>query len=210
MKDRVFIVGGGGFARECYAALATVIRERGECEFGGFLSHGGCSMDLKSYSNLYRGEWSEHSWGLRDFAVIGVGGNIPVRKKIFNDLKSAGIRFYTLVSVRSNLNPDICHGECNIFISTCISVDIKIGDGNVFNGDIIVGHDCEIGNFNFFGPRSTILGGVKIGDCNSIGTSSVLLPSCKIGNNNKIAPLSAVYKGCRDNCYMIGNPALKV
>ena len=80
----------------------------------------------------------------------------------------------------------------------------------MFNGDIIVGHDCKIGNFNFFGPRSTILGSVKIGDCNTIGTSSVLLPSCKIGNNNKIAPLSAVYKGCRDNCYMIGNPAMKV
>ena len=32
----------------------------------------------------------------------------------------------------------------------------------------------------------------------------------KIGDNNKIAPLSAVYKGCKNNCYMAGNPALKI
>ena len=32
---------------------------------------------------------------------------------------------------------------------------------------------------------------------------------CHIGDNNIIAPLSAVYKGCKNNCYMSGNPALK-
>lgn len=206
----VFIVGGGGFARECYSALLEIINAGEPVCFGGFLSHGGYEMDLRSCSHLYRGAWNEHSWTANDFAVIGVGGNVSVRKKIFDDLKSAGLKFYTLVSIKSRLNPNLNCGECNIFMNTRISTDIKIGYGNVFNGDIIVGHDCEIGNFNFFGPRSTILGSVKIGDCNSIGTSSVLLPECKIGNNNKIAPLSAVYKGCRDNCYMIGNPALKV
>ena len=72
-----------------------------------------------------------------------------------------------------------------------------------------VGHDAEIGDFNVIAPRTTILGGVKIGDFNSIGTNAVLLPHAKIGNSNKIAPLSAVYRGCKDNCYMIGNPALK-
>lgn len=51
---------------------------------------------------------------------------------------------------------------------------------------------------------------MQIGDSNSIGTNALVLPHSKIGNNNKIAPLSAVYKGCKDNCYMVGNPALKI
>lgn len=207
---KVFIVGGGGFARECYAALTELIRSGESVEFGGFLSHGGYDMDLKSCSDLYRGAWNEHSWGKDDRAVIGVGGNIPVRKKIFSDLKSAGVKFYTLISVRSFLNPQLKYGECNIFINTRVNIDVKIGDGNLFNGDIVVGHDCQIGNFNFFAPRAIILGGVKIGDENTIGASSVLLPNCRIGNHNKIAPLSAVYKGCKDNCYMLGNPAMNV
>ena len=80
----------------------------------------------------------------------------------------------------------------------------------MFNGDIIVGHDVIVGDFNFLGPRSQLLGNVKIGNINTIGANAVLLPNAKVGNNNKIAPLSAVYKGCKDNCHMLGNPALKI
>ena len=72
-----------------------------------------------------------------------------------------------------------------------------------------VGHDAEIGDYNFFGPRSQILGNVKVGNSNQIGANTILLPKAKIGDNNIIAPLSAVYKGCKNNCYMSGNPALK-
>ena len=97
-----------------------------------------------------------------------------------------------------------------MILSASLTSNINIGNCNVFNGDIIVGHDVEIGDFNFFGPRSQILGNVKVGSSNQIGINAILLPKSKIGNNNKIAPLSAIYKGCKDNCYMLGNPALKI
>ena len=85
-----------------------------------------------------------------------------------------------------------------------------IGNCNVFNGNVILGHDATIGDYNFFGPASQILGNVKIGNQNQIGANSILLPNVKIGNNSKIAPISAVYKGCKNNCYLLGNPAVKV
>ena len=55
-----------------------------------------------------------------------------------------------------------------------------------------------------------MLGNVKVGNNNTIGANVILLPNSKVGNNNDIAPLSAVYKGCKNNCYMQGNPALKI
>ena len=85
-----------------------------------------------------------------------------------------------------------------------------MGNCNVFNLQIVVGHDVKIGDFNFFGPSSQILGNVTIGNSNSFGANSICLPHSKIGNNNKITPLSAIYKGCKDNCYMMGNPARKI
>lgn len=208
---RVFIVGGNGFARECYMHFMN-LQLSPDIVFGGFLGHGGYghTVDYKLLQHFYKGEVDEFAFTKEDSVIIGAAYP-ELRKKIYDDLKKMGLKFYTLIAKGVKL-PDLLQlGEANFisypFIST---VDIKIGNGNVFNGDIIIGHDCEIGDFNFFGPRSQALGNVKIGNMNTIGANAILLPHAKIGDNNKIAPLSAVYKGCKNNCYLAGNPALKI
>ena len=207
---KVFIVGGDGFARECYLNLVSLPEYGKEIEFGGFLGHGGYghTVDYKSYQYLYKGEFSEHKFSKNDYCIIGAG--FPkLREKIYNDLKAKGCQFYTMI-VTNELSDTVQIGEANIFLGVVNTANIKIGKGNVFNGDIIVAHDCEIGDFNFVGPRSTILGNVKIGNRNELAVGTTILPKAKIGNNNKIAPMSVVYKGCKDNCYLAGNPALKI
>ena len=156
------------------------------------------------------GEVTDHQFQEDEFVVIGAGYP-ELRHKIYEDLKEMNVKFYTLITVNSSISDYVEIGDGNIFNSTTItSHHIKIGNGNLFNKDIVIGHDVEIGDFNFFGPRSQLLGNVIIGDMNTIGANAVLLPKAKIGNDNKIAPLSAVYKGCKNKCYLLGNPALKV
>ena len=207
---KIYIVGGNGFARECYYYLQDINKLNPEIKFAGFLGHGGYghTVDYLDLQKFYLGEVSKHSFEENEFVVIGAGYP-ALRQKIYNELKARNINFYNLI-----LNSFICDsvniGEANVILSSFLTSNINIGNCNVFNGDIIVGHDVEIGDFNFFGPRSQILGNVKVGSSNQIGTNAILLPKSKIGNNNKIAPLSAVYKGCKDNCYMLGNPALKI
>ncbi len=207
---KIFIVGGGGFALECYQMLSLSIAEASdELCFGGFMSHNGNNMDCKHLKHLYLGDVSLHKFSEDEYCIIGVG--MPhIRKRIFFDLKKMGAKLYNFVSKGSVISDSVEMGEGNILLSTCSLANISIGDGNLFNGEVILGHDSKIGSFNFFAPRTNVLGNVKIGDGNIIGTGSVLLPGCKVGSNNKIAPLSAVYKGCKDNAYMLGNPALKV
>ena len=207
---KVFIVGGDGFARECYWRLNEMKRTDASVEFAGFLGHGGYghTVDYKHLQEFYLGEESDHTFKDDEYAVIGAGYP-ELRRKIYNDLKKRDVRFLNIIC--TPLDPSVCCGEANIFVPPFFgSVNLTIGNGNVFNSNVIVGHDTEIGDFNFFGPRSSVLGIVKIGNDNIVGTNAVILPHAKIGNNNKIAPLSAVYKGCRNNCYMLGNPALKV
>lgn len=209
---KIFIVGGNGFARECFQNLIYIAEKDNSIEFGGFLGHGGYgnTVDYKEFQNLYKGEVSEHIFKENEYAIIGAG--YPnLRKKIYTELKTRNIKFYNLISNDSRIFLNTKIGEANIFVGkTDISVNVKIGNCNVFNGSVIAGHDCQIGDFNFFGPRSQALGNVKIGNMNTIGANAILLPNSKIGDNNKIAPLSAIYKGCKNNCYMSGNPALKV
>ncbi len=207
--NTVFIVGGDGFARECYLWLKILIKKENNICFGGFMGHGGFgkTVDYKCYQHLYVGEVSEHKFNDNEYVLIGAG--MPyIRKIIYNELKERGIKFYNLI-----YNSDIAEycnfGEANIIINSVFTANTSIGNGNVLNGSVIIAHDVQVGDFNFFGPRSQVLGYVKVGNENQIGANSILLPKSKIGNNNKIAPLSAIYKGCRDNCYMSGNPALK-
>lgn len=206
---KVFIVGGDGFARECYNHLSVMKSYDPSVEFGGFLGHGGYghTVNYKHLQEFYLGEESDHTFKEDEYVIIGAGYP-DLRRKIYNDLKKRNVRFFNLIL--GKYGSSVTFGEANISVYTSLTVNTKIGNGNVFNGAVIVGHDTEIGDFNFFGPRSSVLGTVKIGNDNIIGTNAVILPHAKIGNNNKVAPLSAVYKGCRDNCYMLGNPALKV
>ena len=208
---RVYVVGGNGFARECFNYINDISKRNSDVQFAGFLGHGGygAAVNYLNLQKFYKGEVLEHKFEDDEYAVIGAGYP-ALRSKIYYDLKEMGVKFYTLITVNSYINEYVEIGEGNIFNETNItSPHIKIGNANLFNDEIIIGHDVEVGNFNFFGPRSQLLGSVKVGDMNTIGANAVLLPSAKIGSNNKIAPLSAVYKGCRDNCYLLGSPALK-
>lgn len=207
----VYIVGGDGFARECYYYLQELLYGGERVKFGGFLGHGGYghTVDYKGLQNLYLGEVADYTFKENEYAVIGAGYP-KLRQKIYEELKEYHVQFFNLIDYHAYITPSVKLGEANVITGmSTFTADIEIGNGNVFNGHVTVGHDSKIGNFNFFGPRAQVLGDVRVGNNNMIGASSILLPHCKIGNHNKIAPLSAVYKGCRDNCYMLGNPALK-
>lgn len=207
----IFIVGGDGFARECYWYLQESLYDDERVNFGGFLGNGGYghTVDYKDLQHLYKGEVADYTFCENEYVVIGAGYP-DLRKKIYEELKQRNVQFFNIIGKNVYLTPTVKIGEANVITGmSTFTADIEIGNGNVFNGHVTVGHDSKIGNFNFFGPRAQVLGDVKIGNSNIIGANAILLPHCKIGNNNKIAPLSAVYKGCRDNCYMIGNPALK-
>lgn len=207
---KIYIVGGNGFARECYCHLLEMAKKDASIEFGGFLGHGGYghTVDYKDFQKYYVGEVSEHQFKENEYVIIGAGYP-ELRSKIYHDLKEQGVRFFTLITGDYEINSFTSVGEANVFIHSSPSPNVKIGNGNVFNYEVIIAHDADIGDFNFFGPRSQILGDVKIESFNQIGANSILLPQCKVGYNNKIAPLSAVYKGCRNNSYWVGNPALK-
>lgn len=209
---KIYIVGGNGFARECYMYIKSLEKFDNKLCFAGFLGHGGYghTVDYKNLQKYYLGEVAFHNFKEDEYVVIGAG--YPnLRKKIYDDLKLLNIKFYTLITVDAYVNEYVDYGEANIFNRTNItSPHIKIGNGNLFNDEIIIGHDATIGDFNFFGPRSQILGNVTVGNSNIVGANSILLPDSKIGHNNKVAPLSVIYKGCRNNSYMIGNPATKI
>lgn len=213
MND-IMIVGNSGAARECLELLQDCLWNsptlRYEIRFGGFLSFKGYPGDLGPLQAEFKGDLDDWQIREKDRFIIGIG--MPaLRRQVFAELKTRGARFINLISRWSYLPPDFALGEGNIVNSHCVfSGASRAGDGNYFNGSVRLGHDVTIGSFNFFAPSTTVLGAATIGDGNLIAVQSVVLEHAKVGSHNHIAPGSIIYKGCRDNCRMAGNPALKI
>ena len=208
----VYIVSGNGFARECANLLMHCEGFGRDFSFGGFIGHRGYGALIEDggYREFYKCDLSALDIGSNDRFVIGAGAP-QIRRLVYDDLKARGAKLFNLIGPHCVIPKSFKMGEGNIFFAPFYgSVDTEIGDCNVLNCDILLGHDVKIGNFNFFGPRSCCLGSVKVGDLNSFGVGSIVLPKAKIGNNNIISPLSCVYRGCQDGRKLHGNPALPI
>lgn len=206
----LYIVGGNGFAKECVQYVRWNIEQGEDVRLGGLVGHNGYKVDFGTLNDLFVGDLSQMNFKPDDYCIIGAGYP-ELRSKIYNDILMHGGKLTNLcINCYIPDNLDIGTGNCLVSTQLTGGTNIHIGNGNLFNGQVVVGHDSNIGNFNFFGPASQILGMVTVGNNNTIGANSILLSHVRVGNNNKIAPLSCVYKGCRDNSYMFGNPAEKV
>ncbi len=207
---RIVIVGNSGFARECYIMLRHIMGADPGISFRGFLSFEGYEADLKELAPYFLGIDDDYAFAGDEYAVIAIG-KPELRKRAFEKLTARDVALFTLIHPHSYVDPSTQIGVGSIIgYNTYVSCNCTIGNGNVLNGLIHIGHDSSMRDFNFVAPGVQILGCVSIGSQNSIGATSVILPHAKIGNNNIIAPLSSIYKGCKSNCYMAGNPAVKI
>jgi len=204
MKN-IITVGGQGFLKECLRYLL----EDKSINVKGYLGVDGFKPEVNSFDVQFLGYLDDYEIQENDYFVICVG-DINMRKLYYERLKSKNAKFFNLI-YDSNINPKYVQlGEANIFIRSFLTADIKVGNGNLFNIDVVIGHDVEIGDFNFVAPHTHFLGNSRLGSFNSIGTMSCLLPRAKVGDNNIIAPGSYMYKGCKNNGYYAGNPAIKL
>lgn len=209
----IIIVGNSGAALECYTVLTdmfAVAAFRGQYRFKGFLRHGSFEGSLAELSSLEIGSDSTYQPLTNETFVIGIGNN-ALRLEAYHTFKKRGATFINLVSPWAYMASDVQLGEANIITIGChLSNRANIGNCNYFNGDVRIGHHAEIGDGNFFAPRSMVLGEVRIGNANNFGPLAVVMEHAKIGSNNKMAPGAILYKGCRNNCLMAGNPAIKL
>ena len=205
MKN-VYIVGGQGFALECAFYLKRMASVNCKISFSGFLGEDGFVPDLGRMQSLFKGDCDDMNFCSDDALIIG-SGNLEIRAKLFERFHNK-VPFFTLIDPSAIISPDAGIGQGNIFAPyTIVSPETIIGNANIFNSYSFTAHHVSVGNYNFIAPQTQLLGGSSVGHLNSIGTAAVLLPHSKIGDNNKIAPLSAVYKGCGDDCCLVGNPA---
>jgi sugar O-acyltransferase (sialic acid O-acetyltransferase NeuD family) len=211
MKD-IAIYGAGGLGREVACLLRIINKEQPTWNLIGFYDDGKEKGTSNEYGTILGGI-NELNAISKPLAIVVAIGSPRIVKKLVKDITSLFIDFPNIFApdvIFLDKN-NISFGRGNLICWGCVfSCNVHIGDFNIFNGFISVGHDTTIGNFNTLMPSVRVSGEIHIGDHNYFGTSSFILQRLTIGNNTVIGANSTVIRRTKDGNTYIGSPAVIV
>ncbi|MBD5226804.1 MAG: serine acetyltransferase [Bacteroidales bacterium] len=209
---KIAIYGVGGLGHEVAAAIRNGwIRDSVNWEIIGYFDDRDFSANP---SDRLCGDWLGGIDQLNDWeepiGVLLCFGNPRTRLAVADKIKNPLVDFPN--SIASNFrisDPEsFSIGKGNIIQGDCkVTTNVLIGDFNLFNGNVVLGHDTTVGNGNVFMPGCKISGDVRLGDSNLFGTMSFVMQGLKIGSEITLSPLSALLTKPRNGSTYIGNPA---
>jgi sugar O-acyltransferase (sialic acid O-acetyltransferase NeuD family) len=204
----IFVIGTGGLARELVQLLGQVGRADA---FGGFVAASpdevGRELDLGRVVG-------DDAWLLGETMpadiVIGTG-HPPARAAVVARYLEAGDRFGfpNLIHPSAVLDPaHVRLGRGNVVTAGCVfTVDIGIGDFNLFNWTVTVGHDARIGSCCVLNPGAHVSGGVSIGDRVLVGTGAEILEGRAVGSDATVGAGAVVTRDVAAGLTVVGIPA---
>lgn len=211
MQD-IAIYGAGGFGREVACLIHAINKVEHQWNLIGFFDDNTLLRGTSnSYGAILGGIETLNSWS-KSLAIVMAIGNPKILASVVNKINNANIDFPNIIAPDVLLfdKDDFTLVQGNLIGFRCvISCNVQLGNFNLFNTDVFIGHDTLIKDFNVFNPSVRISGEVKIGNNNFFGVSSVVLQQKKIGNHTTIGANSVILRSTTDHCTYIGNPAIK-
>lgn len=209
MKN-IAIFGAGGFGTEVAAMLRIINDISPEWNLVGFYDDTRQKGEAVSHFGKILGGMEELNSVTVPLCVAICVGSPAGRKIIVERIDNPLLEFPNLFSPDFVVeDPEtFSAGKGNIVKSHCrVTCNVTLGDFNVLNGTVTVGHDSRVGNCNVFMPGVRVSGNTEIGDNNLFGAGSFTKQGLRIGNGITLSPLSPLLTRPKDGCTYIGNPA---
>lgn len=214
---KIFIFGSSGFAKEVYFLISEINKKELSYEIGGFIDIEPKNTEIQLGSKnvpVYNEPtfFKDLKMGDSDTYSFALGMGTPA---ILKKIKAKYLHQFDFPNL---IHPNVTGyfdaitlGKGNIVTSGCIfTIDIQIGNLNLFNLHTTLGHDSVIGDCNVFNPGVNISGGVTIGDENLFGTNSSILQYITVGSNNTIGAGAMVNKAIGNGLTVVGIPAKEI
>lgn len=213
MKD-IAIYGAGGLGREIVCMINRInnASDSGKWNFIGFFDDGIDKGAELYYGTVLGGKNELNHWDKELYIAIAVTSP-KTRNNIVDNIRNEKIKYPNLIDPNCIFfdAKNFFIGEGNLLGSGCqFSCAARIGDFNIFNCFISVGHDTEIQDYNSFMPGTRISGEISIGRFNMFGANSFIHQQIKIGNNVVLAPCSVLLRKPQDGNTYFGIPATKM
>jgi sugar O-acyltransferase (sialic acid O-acetyltransferase NeuD family) len=206
---KIAIYGAGGFGREIACLIKKINEKTPEWDIIGFFDDG-IEKGTKNEYGVVLGGINEVNEYPEDLAIAIAIVSPKIVEKIVSNITSSKIYYPNIIA------PDVIYldeknmsiGKGNIICIGCsLSCNVHLGDFNILNGFISIGHDTVIHDYNAFMPDVKISGEVKIGKRNFFGVGSIVLQQLSIGNDTVIGANSLILRKTKDGMTYIGNPA---
>lgn len=213
LKD-IVIYGAGGFGKEIACLIKSINKEKATWNLIGFIddtlekgfkNQYGSVLGGLNYLNSYQDS--------KELAVVISIASPKTIRKLVKEIKNQKIYFPNLVAPNTKFFDAKAFqmGQGNVIFFGCrFSCDVVVGNFNLFNGQVALGHDVEVGDCNVFGPSTRISGNTKVGDTNFFGLQAIILQGLEIGSNTRIGVNSVVMKNTENGFLYFGNPAKRI
>ncbi len=208
MQD-IAIYGFGGFGREMACVIESINQHEASWNLIGYFDDGYPKGQTNRYGKVLGGLDDLNQYPQELSIVMAIASPIVLKdltRKIINptinfpNIIASNVLFFDKDSIRMG------HGNVITFGGR-ISCDVTLGDFNLLNGCISLGHDVSLGDYNVLQPEVRVSGETMIGDANFFGVRSLVLQGLKIGNNTRIGTGSIIMRNTKDGMTYFGNPA---
>lgn len=202
----LYVVGTSGLARE----MAQLVAQIGGWELVGFVSDG--SQPLGTTIGPSHVVATDEMLLLEDpdaDVVLGIG-RPGARLTAGRRLSTAKrLNFPTVIHPSAICDfHDVSMGAGNVVTAGCVfTVDIVVGDFNLFNLQTTIGHDARLGAGSVLNPTVNISGGVVVGDAVLIGTGAQVLEGRTIADNATVGAGAVVTRDVDAGTTVVGVPA---
>lgn len=209
LKD-IAILGAGGLGKEVAQMICSINEIRPTWNLIGFFDDNiSKGKQISHYGSVLGSVEDANNWN-KELALILCIGNPKILWSIISKLNNQNLTFPNIVSPDFSIEDKetFSIGCGNIIKSQCkVTVNVKIGNFNILNGYITIGHDVVIKDYNVFMPGVRISGEVTIDYRNLFGCMSFVKQCIKVGNDITLSPLSPLLSRPKDGKTYIGNPA---
>lgn len=211
MKD-LLIYGFGGFGHEVACIITHINKERPTWNIIGYIDDGVEVGTEYKYGKVLGNIDTLNAWDRPVSVVIAIGCTEHLQelsRRITNPL----------VSFPNIIAPNVFYfdkesvtmGRGNIITFGCrFSCNTHLGDFNVLNGNVSLGHDVTLGSYNVMFPETRISGQTTIGNQNFFGARSFVAQCLKIGDRCRFGAGCYVLRRVKEGCLYMGNPAKRV
>jgi sugar O-acyltransferase (sialic acid O-acetyltransferase NeuD family) len=195
--EKICILGSGGHAASCIDLIESTTK----FEIIGIISQKNDKNHEKKFLNKYKIIGSDNDYkkisNICKNVVIGVSfyKDLPLRGKMFKDLKKAGFKLPVICSPRSHVSfgSKIDEGT-QIFHNVTINKNVLIGKNCIINSHSLIEHDVLIDQNSQVSTGVIINGGCIIKENSFIGSGSVLRENIVIKKKSFIKMGSIIKK----------------